>query len=304
MDEAQAQLQRIQEQLTGERKVRALAEAGSFGTPLAWAGSQPTLLVFERGLKARSSAAESGVRMLRVPYEWLETWPESGEWHAEPLFLGQLSRSRPVYDPAGGLARVRRALSSPTQEQLSGYRDGLLNEASKRLSAVQAILPLGSGVSAQVLALAEARSIALTCLYPALLSHLALWPTSGVRVPHFWRAQAGLRFPRGIDRFEQLYAFGGEREARRVLLATRGLNLVEPEKRARLALQAGYYDGAVRFLRDEAAQRWRAELENWTYLSGPRREKLSLLLGVGSSPLGPVAAEQIEQLIADVRVGR
>ncbi|AWN22926.1 hypothetical protein DKM44_06535 [Deinococcus irradiatisoli] len=301
MNERQALI----EQLTGERKVRALAETGSHGTPLAWAGSQPGLLSFERGLNTLSRESGRGVRRLRVPYEVLERWQEADTaLLAAPLPPALLAQARVVYDPAGALTRVQRQLQQLTPQQFAVYRESLIQQAETRLEAVEALLQRGSGVAAQLLALADARRAAVECLYPALLTHLQLWPASGVRLPHFWRAQAGLPFPKAVGRLDQLYAFGAEAEARRVLLATRGLNLVEQEKRARLAVQAGYYDGAVRFLRDEAAQRWRADLERWPYLSGARQDKLGTLLGAGSSPLGPVAAALVRDLIADVRAGR
>ncbi len=300
MDELQA----VQDQLIAERKVRALARVGSYGTPLAWEGSRPQLLSFERGLSAVRSEQVGGIERLRAPYEWLEAWQDWDRVQQAPLPLSLLAHSRAVYDPAGGLGRVQQRLEQLTPQQLAAYRARLIAEAEVRLQAAQVRLTQGSGVTAQLLTLSEARRIAVTCLYPALLSHLKLWPAAGLRAPHFWRAQAGLHFPRAVDRLDRLYAFDGEREARRMLLATRGLGLVEQEKRARLAVQAGYYDGAVRFLRDEAAQRWHADLERWSYLSGARREKLGTLLGAQSSPLGPVAAELAHELIAEVRAGK
>jgi hypothetical protein len=89
-----------------------------------------------------------------------------------------------------------------------------------------------------------------------------------------------------------------------VLLATRGLNLLAQEKRARAAFGAGYYDGAVRYLRDETARTHRADLTGWAHLSGARRERLSTLLGLERSPLGPTALQVAEQLLEDVREAR
>jgi hypothetical protein len=106
-----------------------------------------------------------------------------------------------------------------------------------------------------------------------------------------------------VYRLETLYAFGGDVEARRVLLATRGLGLVEQERRARAAFQAGYYDGAVRYLRDEAARTHRADLHAWTHLSSARRDKLGTLLGVSRAPLGPAALEVAGDLLDAVQDG-
>lgn len=309
-------LEQTVQRLKAERRVRALAEAGSTGTPSAWAGSTPTLLSFERGLSTLDTEfplreTEAGVVRLRFPYESLETWQDWGALQATgPLSL--LAHCRPVYDPSGSLGSLQRTLQALTPPQLADFRAELINQAETRLGGAQQLLVPGSntasGTAAQLLVLADVRRLAAECLYPALLSwrHLwaAGWPDGGVRLPHLWRAQVGLAFPRAVNHLDQLYGFGGEREARRVLLATRGLNLVQVEKRARLASQVGYFDGAVRFVRDAAAQAWRGDLERWPYLSGARQDKLVTLLGAEISPLGPVAAELCRELIEDVRAGR
>lgn len=305
-------LEQIAQRLRAERRVRALAEAGSVGTPSAWAGSTPTLLSFERGLGSSEHEVplretEAGVLRLRFPYESLEAWQD---WEALRVAgpLGLLAHCRPVYDPGGALGRLQRRLQALTPPQRADFRADLLDQAETRLAAAQRLIGVGSGAAVQLLVLTDVRRLAVECLYPALLSwrHLwaAGWPDGGVRLPHLWRAQVGLAFPRAVDHLDQLYGFGGEREARRVLLATRGLNLVQAEKRARLAVQVGYFDGAVRFVRDAAAQVWRGDLERWPYLSSARQDKLVTLLGAEISPLGPVAAELCRELIEDVRAGR
>ena len=305
-------IEQIAQRLRAERRVRALAEAGSAGTPSAWAGSTPTLLSFERGLSSADTQfplreMESGVLRLRFPYEALEGWQDWTALQASGL-VGLLAQCRPVYDPGGTLGKLQRTLQALTPLQWAEFRTRLLDEAETRLNAAQGLIGVGSGTSAQLLVLADVRRLAVTLLYPALLSWRQLWasggPDGGVRLPHVWRAQVGLAFPMAVNHLDQLYGFGGEREARRVLLATRGLNLVPTEKRARLAAQAGYYDGAVRFVRDAAAQVWRSDLERWPYLTSARQDKLGILLGAATSPLGPVAAELGRELIADVRAGR
>ena len=102
---------------------------------------------------------------------------------------------------------------------------------------------------------------------------------------------------------EQLYGFGGREEARAVLLATRGLKMLPQEKLARAAFEAGYYDGAVRYLRDEAYGLHRTDIARWSHLSGMRQSKLGTLLGMTRSPLGPAALKVIEELLVTVREG-
>ncbi|AZI42226.1 hypothetical protein EHF33_05240 [Deinococcus psychrotolerans] len=291
------------ERLTAERKVRAVAEVMSSAP--TWAGSRPALLVFERGLSDAKQTTQNGVQLWQFPYEKLEDWADL--YRAEAP-LEWLANGKAVYDPSGNLAKLGRQLRQASAPQLSAARTALLDQAAAELSAAGEWLRRGSGIAGQLLALTETRRIATRRLYPALLTHLHLWPASwpdgGVRLPHHWRAQAGLAFPRAVYHLDQLYGFGGADEARRVLLATRGLNLVQTEKRAKLAQQAGYFDGAVRFVRDEAALLWRSDLERWNHLSSARQAKLSTVLGAGLSPLGPVALEIGRELIEDVRAGR
>ncbi|EYB68565.1 hypothetical protein DEIPH_ctg021orf0085 [Deinococcus phoenicis] len=287
-----------------DRKVRAVAQAGSYGTDEAWAGSQPTLVAFERGLLSPQTETRAGVTVQRYPFEKLEAWRDWDTAREEaPIAL--LATSRVAYDPTGNYGRIQRTLWTLNAERLAAHREDLLNQAAGRLDAARRTSTgPGSGVQEQLLALAEARNVAVDLLYPALLTHVHGWPEFEIRLPHAWRAAAGLRFPKAVYHLDNLYGFGGEAEARRVLLATRGLGLLEQEKRARAAIQAGYYDGAVRYLRDETARTHRKDLERWTYLSSPRRDKLATLLGVTLSPLGPAALALAGELLADAREGR
>ena len=286
-----------------DRKVRALAAAGSYGSEEGWAGSVPTFVTFERGLLSRHSELRAGVLLERFPFEKLEQWRDWDAAQAEAP-LGLLATSRLSYDPTGHFGRIQRTLLGLPEERLALYRGELLTRAGERLAAAAASLGRGSGIPEQVTALVLAREVALEQLYPALLSWLHAWPEFEVRLPHAWRAAAGLRFPRSVYQLERLYAFGGEEEARRCLLATRGLGLVEQEKRGRAAFQSGYYDGTVRLLRDEAARTHRADLERWTLLPAARRDKLSQLIGVGRSPLGPTALAVAGELLEAVREHR
>ena len=295
--------EKLQERLIADRKVRALAVIGSYGTDAQWAGSVSTLLSFERGLLSAHSETRAGVRLERRPFEKLELWRDWDAAQTEaPLSL--LATGRLLYDPTGNFGRIQRMLLGLGPERLALYRQELLARAQARLDDAGKRLGRGQGVADQLLALVTAREVALGQLYPALLSLLHLWPESEVRLPHSWRAVAGLRFPKSVHGLERLYAFGGPDEARRCLLATRGLGLVEQERRARAAYAAGYYDGAVRLLRDEAASLHRADLERWPLLSPARQNKLAVLIGLERSPLGPTALEIALELLEDVREGR
>ena len=294
----------LQERLIARRTVRAWRRWRQGGTAPAWAGSVPTWLIVERGLGAPQVSSEDGVRLWRLPYSALEGSRDWAALRALGLPLGLLARSRAVYDPSGQLLRLQRTLSQLTPADWAVYRAELTGQAGERLELAEARLRGGNTLAAQLVVLAQVRRTAVEQLYPALLTRLQLWPHMGLRLPHQWRAQAGVAFPRAVHHLDALYGYGGEAEARRVLLASRGFGLTEQEKRARLAIQAGYYDGAVRFLRDEAAERWLADLENWTYLSSARRDKLATLLGAGVSPLGPVALALARELQDDVQAGR
>lgn len=287
-----------------DRKVRAVAQAGSYGTDEAWAGSQPTLVAFERGLLSAQVETRAGVTVQRYPFEKLEAWRD-WDLAREEAPVALLATSRVAYDPTGNYGRIQRTLWTLSAERLAGHREELLGQAAARLeTARRSFTGPGSGIQEQLLALAEARRVAVDLLYPALLTHVHGWPEFEIRLPHAWRAAAGLRFPKAVHRLDSLYGFGGDAEARRTLLATRGLGLLEQEKRARAAFGAGYYDGAVRYLRDETARTHHTDLERWTYLSSPRRDKLSVLLGVTLSPLGPAALALATELLQDAREGR
>ena len=305
---------KIAERLIADRKVRALALVGSYDTPEQWQGSVPTLLTFERGLLSAQTETRAGIRLERQPFEKLERWRD---WDAaqQEAPLSLLATGRLLYDPTGNFGRIQRMLLGLGPERLALYRQELLAQAESRLDEARTVLGNGhaggrssagqrGNVPEQLLALVTAREVALGLLYPALLSLLHLWPDSEVRLPHAWRVVAGLRFPRSVYSLERLYAFGGLDEARRCLLATRGLGLVEQERRARAAFAVGYYDGAVRLLRDEAASRHRADLERWPLLSSARQNKLAQLIGLERSPLGMTALGIAQELLEDVREGR
>jgi len=295
--------EKIAERLIADRKVRALAVIGSHGTDEQWQGSVPTLLTFERGLLSPHAEVRAGVRLERLPYEKLDAWRDWDTAQAEAP-LSRLATGRVLYDPTGNFGRIQRMLLGLSPERRALYREELLHAAGERLGSVTFTAGRGASMSEQLTALVTAREVAMTQLYPALLSRLNRWPESEVRLPHVWRAVAGLRFPRSVYSLERLYAFGGHDEARRCLLATRGLGLVEEERRARAAFNVGYYDGAVRLLRDETARTHRTDLDRWAQLSSARQAKLSTLIGLERSPLGPTALEIALEMLEHVREGR
>lgn len=291
--------EKVQSRLIADRKVRALAQAGSYGSDDAWAGSQPTLVTFERSLEVAQADQRSGVLVQRFPYEALERWREWEMARAEaPLSL--LATSRVIYDPTSNYSKIQRTLWNLSPEKLAEYRQHLLQHAAERLEALAQQQPT---LAEQLGTLVQVRLLAVEALYPALLTHLHRWPEFEIRLPHAWRAVAGLPFPKAIYTLDALYGFGGEAEARRVLSATRGMKLTESEKRARAAFLHGYYDGAVRLLRDDAAHVHAADLGKWVHLSSARQDKLSVLLGLERSPLGPAALAMGHDLLRQVRDG-
>ena len=76
--------------------------------------------------------------------------------------------------------------------------------------------------------------------------------------------------------------------------------LVEPSREGRDQLDAA---GHAR-QRLVVVRLHRADLERWSYLSSPRRDKLGTLLGVTRSPLGPAALTLAGEVLQDAREGR
>lgn len=287
-----------------DSNVRVLAKVGSFDTPTAWSGSIPSLLIFEKERDQHLYELQHDLNLLYLPFKQLEEWQDWNIAQQPATPLGILATGRIIYDPTNKLQTVQDMLAQLSQEQLQKYRQELLAFAEKRLQkAIRAHTGPGHGAQDQLFALITARDIAVTQLYPALLTYLHLWPLHEIRLPYSWRATVGLYYPKAIYQLEHLYGFGNQAEARHVLLATRGLDMVEEERRARNAHQAGYFDGAVRYLRDVTAQKHYNDLKRWTHISSGRREKLSVLLGITRSPLGPAALEAVQELIKNVREG-
>ncbi|ADY25554.1 hypothetical protein Deipr_0384 [Deinococcus proteolyticus MRP] len=303
MNELAQRAEKTAEKLISDRRVRAVAAAGSFDTDDAWAGSVPTYVAFERGVQSMQDDLRSGIRVVRFPYEQLERWREWEVARAEAP-LGLLASSRALYDPTGYFARIQRQLWTLSEERRADWREETLRSVSEELAAMkQTFRSGGAGPAEQITALGEARRWATESLYPALLTHAGLWPEFELRLPHAWRAAAGLKFPKSVYLLEQLYGFGGRDEARAALLATRGLKMLAQEKLAHAAFDAGYYDGAVRYLRDETYVLHRTDIARWSHLSGMRQNKLSTLLGITRSPLGPAALKVAEELLGTVREG-
>lgn len=303
LNELAQRAEKMAEKLISDRRVRAVAAAGSFDTDDAWSGSIPTFVAFERGVSSVQDDTRTSIRVIRFPYEQLERWREWDEIRSEAP-LGLLATSRALYDPTGYFARIQRQLWNLSDERRADWREETLRSVSEELTAAkQSFRAGGAGPAEQITALGEARRWATEQLYPALLTHAGLWPEFELRLPHAWRAAAGLKFPKSVYLLEQLYGFGGRDEARAALLATRGLKMMTQEKQARAAAEAGYYDGTVRFLRDETYLHHREDIARWPHLSGMRQNKLSVLLGITRSPLGPAALKVAEELIGAVREG-
>lgn len=333
-----SELAKYADEYSAERKVRAVVQVGHFGTPWAWQGSQPRLMVFWRKLDRPRIERTKHVQLEFWPVEELERWNSQNSQNSQnsesnqidcsmhqlsPALLGQLATGRALYDPAKLYGRMQRRLQHWSPEQWQSYRKYLLQQARSRQSELlESCENVGGRFSSSsassvfvapstfpILALVKSRQIAVNWLYPALLSfanvagvtsvagQVHMWPTFEWRLPHVWRMQLGLSFPKIIAGFERLYAFDHEAEAKRVLQASRGMGLLATEQQARLAIQAGYYDGAVRYLRDRSAQTHLSDIENWACLGDRRREKLSTLLGVTRAPLGAAALEVLDVLL-------
>ena len=106
--------EKVQSRLVADRKVRAVAQAGSHGTEVAWVGSQPLLVTFERGLLSPQTETRAGVTVERFPFEKLEQWRD---WDAarEEAPLALLATSRVAYDPTGHYGRIQRTLWTLSQ---------------------------------------------------------------------------------------------------------------------------------------------------------------------------------------------
>lgn len=284
----------------GQRRVRAAAYL-TLDRP-AWAGSQRVLLVFERRAAAVSTPIHAATSALTLPFEALEEALEAlrqGQaaletWLGLSARLGLppawLEGLEPLYDPAHALQRLGR-VAAP-REQWQHYQGQLVEQGRQQLAARRL-----RGEAAPLQGLLLARRVALEYAYPALAAAQAGWPKAGVRLTHHWRTDFSLGAPRALSLLESLYGFGGEDEARRVLAALRGLGMLPQERLARLAVQRGYFDGATRFVRDEASGHHAADLGRWGQLSPSRRERLGVLLGLERSPLGAAALEVAAKLL-------
>lgn len=294
----QQELQELSDRLSQRRKVRAIAQTGSFGSQQAWAGSRPQLMTFERGLDTAISDYIDGVLVERWPYQHLEDWREWQNCRAEAP-LAKLATSSVIYDPTGYCGRIQRMLEQLNASQWASYRQELTALAQQKIGQLQSV---SDSTNFSIISIVKARQLATELLYPALLSHLQTWPQFELRLPHAWRAVAGMSFPKAIYKLEQLYGFAGETEARQLLIAARGMGLSQAEKSARMAVQTGYYDGAVRYLRDAAGISHLENIERWEYLSSARRDKLSTLLGLTRVPLGSAALELTDQLLKEINI--
>ncbi len=284
-----------------ERRVRAVARCLVDAAP-HWAGSREVVLVFERRAQ---TALVAGT--LTLPFEALEgalAAAGEGPGALEPLNRLAAGYGLPsgwwlnvdvLYDPGRVLERLIRL--NFTAAEWQRYSQNLGHSAQQQLH--QRAVRSGD---APLQGLLLARRVALHGAYPALsaVATVRRWPHQGVRLTHHWRADFALIAPRALSLLERLYGFGGEHEARALLLALRGMGMLPVEREARLAVQAGYYDGAARLIRDETARHHAADLGRWLHLAPARRERLSILLGLERSSLGTSALEIASDLLSEV----
>jgi len=285
---------------SSRREVRAIALGRPLTTPLEQQFQKPKLLLFERRLDAPLEEETSELCVLRFPFETLERWRD---WDAlerkAPLHL--MFRFEPLYDPADGLKRVAKVFSSLEPKTLKKHALDKLEAAKRQLEdwKKRANRP-DHRSSEQILALVRARTLLRTHLYPALLARRGVWFESQWGYPELLRDLALLEAPRAVYALDELYGFGGEEEAKKLIPATRGLGLSGAEREAKKALEGAYFDGAVMFLRDETAKRRAEDLSGWTHLTPSRQERLSLLLGLERAPLGLVALATVERVLLEV----
>ncbi len=276
------------EQYRQKRAVRGLA--------VVYDSLEPILLSFERDNIQKPEVLPPGW-LCRFSYTQLEAWKNWDIASIEaPLHL--LGNMTVLYDPTGFLLRIQKMLQDLGPPQLHSYQKHMLHGARVRLQQAQAQLQHpGHQLEQQIESLVLARGLLRNHLYPALFSQYKIWFESRLHFPESLRQIGAISQPKAVYQLEGLYGFGGESEARRLVQATRGLGMTGVEKAANRALERGYYDGVVMFIRDQTAQARAEDIGNWRYLSHARQQRLSLLLGLERCPLGAVALDKIESAL-------
>jgi hypothetical protein len=279
------------DQYSQKRAVRGLAVVDD---PL-----EPTLLSFEReNIQKPEILPPSGFS--RFSYAQLEAWKtwETAQLEAPLHLLGNMTV---LYDPTGFLVRIQKMLQDLEPTQLYPYQKRVLSSARVRLQQAQKQRSQpGHQLEQQIESLVLARGLLRNHLYPALFSRHKIWFESRLHFPESLRQIGAISQPKAVYQLEGLYGFGGESLAKKLIQATRGLSMTGVEKAANRALERGYYDGVVMFLRDHAAQARAEDIGNWRHLSHARQQRLTLLLGLEHCPLGVVALERVEKALLEV----
>ncbi|GGJ40364.1 hypothetical protein [Deinococcus roseus] len=261
--------------LVERRSVRAVAQVGSAGTPLAWAGSLPQLLVVDRKVQTPTREMQDGMVLHLFPYAALE----EGQ-----LPVALLAEARIVYDPTRLLTRQASHLPAADPKTLQKSARALLDriQLNRQPDFIQALF--------------VARQVFLENVLPMHLSPAQHF-VSDCRFPEYLQNRLSLTQPRVLSALNELFALRHPEEASLLLAATRGLSLTQQEKRARIANEAGFAQGSIFYLRQESTRIHQEALKQWAHLPAPRRERLSQLWGLERSPLGWVAVNLVREFL-------
>lgn len=257
------------------RSVRAVARVGSFDGPHPWAGSIPQLLVVDRKVTEPTRELRNGVVFHQFPYEVLEIggFP-----------VGLLAEARIDYDPTRMLHRQKHSMATMDARLLKEQAFKILKD-----------LPLNRQPDL-IQALMVAREVFLSHVVPLHMAPEQMF-ISECRYPEHLQNRLSLSAPRILGALDELFALRHPEEAPGLLAATRGLSLTQQEKRARVAVEAGFRQGSIFYLRQESTRVHREALKQWSHLPAARRERLSQLWGLEHAPLGWVAVNLVRDLL-------
>ncbi|GEM45400.1 hypothetical protein [Deinococcus cellulosilyticus] len=257
------------------RSVRAVARVGSYDGPHPWAGSIPQLLVVDRKVSEATRELRGGVVFHLFPYDVLELggFP-----------TGLLAEARIEYDPTRLLHRQQNSMATMDA--------GLLKEQAQKILKD---LPLNRQADL-IHALLVSREVFLSHVVPLHMPPEQMF-LSECRYPEYLQNRLSLSSPRILGALDELFALRHPEEAPALLAATRGLSLTQQEKRARIAVEAGFRQGSIFYLRQESVKVHREALKQWTHLPATRRERLSQLWGLEHAPLGWVAVNLVRELL-------
>jgi hypothetical protein len=260
---------------------------------------EPIFLSFERENSHKPERLPPG-HLSRFSYAQLEGWQDWNTAQLEaPLHL--LSNMTVLYDPTGYLGRIQKMLSTLEPHQIHSYQKRLLDQARARLTQAQnQLLKPGHQLEQHIEALLLARALLRNHLYPALFAQRRQWFESRLHFPETLRQIGAIVQPKAVYHLDTLYGFGGELEAKKLIQATRGLNLTGVEKAANRALERGYYDGVVMMIRDASAKARAEDIPMWRHLSHSKQARLSLLWGLERCPLGAVALDWLDKRLLEL----